>query len=95
MRTIIHKALKYNWLIFGMNVWFLIVNAMDFSKAYKKIINFIYNWNQLTKYMNCFHKISRLQELYACQLRKKVSIHSKFIPIIGRKMEKILLVQFS
>ncbi|RHZ75100.1 hypothetical protein Glove_217g174 [Diversispora epigaea] len=36
MPTIIRKALKYNWLIFRINVWFLNLNVMNFSRAYKK-----------------------------------------------------------
>ncbi|RHZ84184.1 hypothetical protein Glove_84g131 [Diversispora epigaea] len=38
MRTIIHKAIdEYNWLIFGINVWFLNMNVMDFSSLQKSI----------------------------------------------------------
>ncbi|RHZ85756.1 hypothetical protein Glove_60g92 [Diversispora epigaea] len=82
MRTIIHKALKvllslslfiiYSQLVdLWDDVWFLIVNAMDFSKAYKKIINFYLQFESAEKIYELLpQEVSRLQELYACQLRK-------------------------
>ncbi|RHZ84614.1 hypothetical protein Glove_79g100 [Diversispora epigaea] len=68
-RAIIHKVIEeYNWLIFGINVWFLNMNMMDFSSLQKKIINSSYlileSADEIYELLS--QEVSRLQELYAC-----------------------------
>ncbi|RHZ75458.1 hypothetical protein Glove_213g55 [Diversispora epigaea] len=73
---------------------------MDFSKAYKKIINFLHLLLELAdEVMNYIHKKYLAYKNYVQMIEfekkyRSTSPLSKFIPTIGRKMEKILLAQF-
>ncbi|RHZ73036.1 hypothetical protein Glove_233g14 [Diversispora epigaea] len=91
MRAIIRKVIEEcNWLFFGINVWFLCMNVMDFSSLQKT--------DEIYELLS--QEVFRLQELYKMiEFERKgipsTSPLSKFIPTTGRKMEKILLAQFS